>query len=117
VSRKSNLAYHLRTHLTVIDVELKRLAAFLAAEHRRLGRPLRIVTECELADWRGSDNDVVLRRRIDHLAVLHGEGLVPPVDAPTYRIVLPEPGCGEDSAASAPRLSTPLYRVYADGIR
>ena len=117
LSRTSNLVYHLRTHLTVIDVELKRLAAFFAAEHRRLGRPIRIVTECQLADWRGSDHDVVLRRRIDHLAVLHGEGLVPPADAPTYRVVFPEPGCGDGAASAEPRLSTSLYRVYADGVR
>jgi hypothetical protein len=117
LSRKSNLVYHLRTHIPVIDVELKRLATFFAEEHRRLGRPIRIVTECQLADWRGSDHDVVLRRRIDHLAVLHGEGLAPPADAPMYRVVFPEPGCGVGATSAEPVLATRLYRVYADGVR
>jgi hypothetical protein len=117
LSRTSNLVYHLRTHIPVIDVELKRLAAFFAEEHRRLRRPIRIVTEFQLADWRGSDHDVVLRRRIDHLAVLHGEGLAPPTDAPTYRVVFPEPGCGIGATSAEPVLATRLYRVYADGVR
>jgi hypothetical protein len=114
VNRKSELLYRVRSHLTVVDLELKRVAALL--EDRAAEAPSHVTSSCRLVDRSGSDGDRVMIARVDHLGIVGSRGRPLGPEA-TWEVRFNDVGC-ERPADVPPVMETPLFRVYpprADG--
>ncbi len=109
LNRKSELLYRIRSHLTVVDLELKELADMLG----EVSSPHDVAPTCRLLDRLGSDGDRVLVARLDHLGLVGADGRSVG-RAGTYEVRFKDAACSWSGPDDHPAIyETPIFRVFA----